>query len=127
MTPDEIDERLAKLERGFAQLKVENAANRWFTTALIGSHPDLNLLLAMVRGAIQRVHAQAGPEGLSPSAALVAKRLEELVEKILKAKAAVAAREGREATQQERPREPVQGPGPIRSGRSSSDDREPER
>lgn len=127
MTPTDIEERIAKLERGVSLLKVENAAHRWFTTALIGSHPDLDMLLAMVRGAIQRVHEQAGPEGLSPSAVLVTKRLEELVAKILKSKAARAARDGQAAAQQERTSEPARAIGQMRTGRSSNDDKEPER
>ncbi|HDX0792346.1 TPA: hypothetical protein RNS66_000967 [Stenotrophomonas maltophilia] len=126
MTLTEIEERFAKLERRFALLKAENDANRWFTTALIGSHPNLELLLEMVHGAIQRLHEQAGSEGLSPFAAHVVKRLEGVVAAIHKAMSAQAARSAREAAPQEHRAGLTQMNAPIRTGRSSSDELDPE-
>lgn len=124
MTSTEIEERLAKLERRLALLKAENDANRWFTTALIGSHPNLDQLLLLVRGAIQTVRGQAGTEGLSSFSAHVVKRLEDLVARILKVQAWQA---GHEVDPQDRLLEPDLRAGQNQASHSSNDQGEQER
>lgn len=124
MTSTEIEERLAKLERRFALLKAENDANRWFTTALIGSHPNLDQLLLLVRGSIQKVRGQAGTEGLSPFYAHVVKRLEDLVARILKVQ---AWQEGHEVDPQDPLVEPDLRAGQNRTGHGSNNEPEQER
>ncbi|MEN5271866.1 hypothetical protein [Stenotrophomonas lactitubi] len=87
MTPNDIEARLAQYESRFAALEAEKEANTWFSTALIGSHPDSVLLLALIRGAIRTLRGKTGPEDQNPRTAGAIARLLELEDQVLKVQA----------------------------------------
>lgn len=87
MTPNDIEARFTQYEARIAALEADKEANTWFSTALIGSHPDTVLLLAMIRGAIRTLRGKTGPEDQNPRTVGAIARLLELEDQVLKVQA----------------------------------------
>lgn len=85
MTPSELDARFAQYDERIAALEAEKQANSWFTLAVIGSHPDKEMLLEVVRAAIQTLRGKTSPEAPTGVAAATVLRLLEIERQILKA------------------------------------------
>ncbi|HDS1148040.1 TPA: hypothetical protein QDZ88_002223 [Stenotrophomonas maltophilia] len=85
MTPSELEARFAQYDERIAALEAEKQANSWFTLAVIGSHPDTEMLLEVVRAAIQTLRGKTSPEAPAGVAAATVLRLLEIERQILKA------------------------------------------
>ncbi|HEL3770850.1 hypothetical protein I5U03_11910 [Stenotrophomonas maltophilia] len=90
MTPAEIEARFTKYEERLAAMEDVQEAQSWTITALIGSHPNLKLLLGMVRRAIQGMRDRSASAGHDPSCERILQELLETESKILQA---IASRE----------------------------------
>lgn len=84
MTPSELEARFVQYDERIAALEAEKQANSWFTLAVIGSHPDTEMLLEVVRAAIQTLRGKTSPEGPAGVAAATVLRLLEIERQILK-------------------------------------------
>lgn len=106
MTPSEIEARFAKYDERIASLEDAHEAQKWTITALIGSHPNLKLLLGMIRRAIQGMRDRSASADHDPSCERILQQLLETEATVLQA---IAARErvlGRKKPEPEQEQEP---------------------
>ncbi|PAM73171.1 hypothetical protein CEK00_04810 [Stenotrophomonas maltophilia] len=90
MTPAEIEDRFAKYDERLAAMDDAHEAQKWTITALIGSHPNLKLLLGMIRRAIQGMRDRSASADHDPSCERILKQLLDTEATVLQA---IAARE----------------------------------
>ena len=92
MTPLEIEARFAKYDERIAALEDARKADSWVITALIGSHPNLGVLLKLVRRAIQTMRDALSSGSPSPDYERMLRHLTETEELVLKV---IAIRQGK--------------------------------
>lgn len=108
MTPAEIEDRFAKYDERIAAMEDAHEAQKWTITALIGSHPNLKLLLGMIRRAIQGMRDRSASAAHDPSCERILQQLLETESTVLQAMAARERVLGRKKAEQEQ--EPEQEP-----------------
>ncbi|MFE3969015.1 hypothetical protein [Stenotrophomonas sp. YIM B13575] len=90
MTPSEIEARFAKYDERIASLEDAHEADSWTITALIGSHPNLKMLLGLIGRAIQAMRDRTASEDHDPSYERILRQLLQTEKTVLQA---IASRE----------------------------------